>query len=372
VKSVLFLVPHPVESSDYRYRVQQFIPYLERSGYRCTVRPFSTRRLFFALQSKRQLITKMAHAAYCSVRRIVEMTDLSAFDIAVIHREVFPFFTPTLEKWVLRHPRVIFSFDDAVHVGHHDVSHLSHPLLYRLKYGAGIGEVIRRSAHVIAGNRLLADYARKLNSDVTVIPSVVNCEEYSYRPVPDASQPITIGWIGSKSTFQYLFDIEPALQKVAKENPGRVQFVAFGFSGFNLKLPGFAAHPFHLDGEVDYLKTLDIGIMPLPDTEWTRGKCAFKAIQYMAVGASTVASPVGITTDLIKHDVNGLLANSVDDWFYQLDRLVKDAQLRRRLSIAGRRTIEESYSLQVWGPRFAALFDQLSEEELLHAAPSAA
>jgi glycosyltransferase involved in cell wall biosynthesis len=100
--------------------------------------------------------------------------------------------------------------------------------------------------------------------------------------------------------------------------------------------------------------------MPLPDTEWTRGKCAFKAIQYMGMGIPTVASPIGITSDLIRHNVNGLLANSVNEWFDALNLLVNDADLRRRLSVNARQTVEESYSLQVWGPRLASLFDQLS------------
>jgi len=103
--------------------------------------------------------------------------------------------------------------------------------------------------------------------------------------------------------------------------------------------------------------------MPLLDTEWTRGKCAFKAIQYMAVGVPTVASPVGITPELIQHDVNGLLASSVDEWFNALGRLIRDANLRQRLALAARQTVEAHYSLDKWGPRLVSLFDQLGRQD---------
>ena len=361
MKSILFLVPHPIDCSDYRYRAQQFVPYLERAGYRCAIRPFSTSRLYSALQSKGQLATKVLHMLFCTMRRTLEISGLSRFDLVVINREVFPFFTPWAEKWVLRlNPRIVFGFDDAIHVGHHDVSQFNHAWLYRFKYGNGVDEVLRRSLHVIAGNRLLAGYAQRFNSNVSIVPTVVDCSAYVPKPKrQNSTQPITIGWIGSRSTFHHLFDIEPALKKLAETNPGKVCFRAFGYANGQLDLPDFRSLPFRLDGEVDYLGSLDIGIMPLPDTEWTRGKCAFKAIQYMAMGIPTVASPVGITGDIIHHDVNGLLATSVDDWFHSLNRLVNDEELRRRVSLRARRTIEDSYSLQVWGPRLVSLFDHL-------------
>jgi glycosyltransferase involved in cell wall biosynthesis len=364
-RKILFLVPHPVDDSGYRYRVQQFLPYLEGVGYKCTVYPFSTRRLFQALQSKGHLITKVLQTLYCAARRTARLAYLSQFDVVVIHREVFPFFVPALEKWVLRrHPKVIFSFDDAIYAGHHDVSNLNHPLLYRFKYGHGVNEILRRSRHIIAGNRILADYARKFNSHVSIVPTVVDCSQYSYKPVmANGKRPITVGWIGSRTTVCYLSEIEPALKRLSEVNPGRVRFCFFGHPEYQVDLPNFSSLPFRLEAELDYLRSLDIGIMPLPDTEWTRGKCAFKAIQYMGMGIPTVASPVGMTTDLIRHNVNGLLAPSVEDWFHALNLLVNDADLRRRLSLNARRTVEESYSLQVWGPRLASLLCQLPGEE---------
>jgi glycosyltransferase involved in cell wall biosynthesis len=356
---ILFFVAHPIEDGGVRYRVHQFLPYLEREGHTCTVWPFSTERLFHALRSKGKFGTKMLQTLYCTVRRLVRLANLSHFDLVVIHREAFPFLTPLLEKWVLfRHPKVIFSFDDAVYAGHNDVSTLNHPILYRLKYGRGVDEVLRGSLHVIAGNRILADYARQFNPRVSVVPTVVDCVQYPSKPAgTDGSWPITVGWVGSRSTAPYLTAIEPALRSLGQANRGKVRFRFFGCPEYKLDVPDFESLPFRLETEVSDLHSIDIGIMPLPDTEWTRGKCAFKAIQYMASGIAAVASPVGITAEIIHDDFNGLLAESADDWFGALTRLVHDEDLRRRLAANARRTIEESYSLQVWGPRLASLLD---------------
>ncbi|MFZ0773643.1 MAG: glycosyltransferase family 4 protein [Candidatus Sulfotelmatobacter sp.] len=358
---ILFLVPHPVEDAGARYRVHQFLPYLEDAGHTCEVWPFSNQRLFRVLRSKGHFTAKVLETLRCSVRRVIRLANLSQFDLVVIHREVFPFLAPVMENWVLlRHPKVIFSFDDAIYAGHEDVSSLNHPILYQLKYGRGVDEILRRSLHVIAGNRILADYARRFNSRVSIVPTVVDCFQYSYKPDRANRGPVTVGWVGSRSTRPYLSAVEPALKSLAEANPGKVRFRFFGCPEYQVDVPYFGSFPFRLATEIADLQSIDIGIMPLPDTEWTRGKCAFKAIQYMASGIPTVASPVGITAEIIRDNVSGLLARSADDWFRALNRLVNDEELRRRLALNARSTIEESYSLQVWGPRLVSLLDGLS------------
>jgi glycosyltransferase involved in cell wall biosynthesis len=119
-----------------------------------------------------------------------------------------------------------------------------------------------------------------------------------------------------------------------------------------LDLPNFVSLPFNLATEIADLCSIDIGLMPLPDTEWTRGKCAFKAIQYMAVGAVPIASPVGITQDLVRHGINGFLATSTEEWFRALQLLIDNPSIRQQLSVSARRTVEREYSLQVWGSKF--------------------
>jgi len=359
---ILFLVAHPVEDASRRYRVQQFIPLLEQAGHQCTVSEFSTPRLFRALHSKGQFTTKVLHTVFCSVRRLVRLCDLSEFDLIVIHREVFPFLIPMFEKWVLKRcPNVLFSLDDATYTTHPENAQMRHPLLYRFKHGRDLSEVIRQSAHVIVGNNTLAGYAKQFNKEVSTFPTVVDCEKYTPAPVvAPGEQPLTIGWIGSSSTASYLLEIVSPLKQLAENYPRKVRFRFFGCEEVDFDLPHASVSPFRLETELDDLRSLDIGLMPMPDTAWTRGKCAFKAIQYMAMGIPTVASPVGPALDLIQHNSNGLLAQSERDWYEALELLVTDNSARQRLSARGRETILRSYSLQVWAPRLISLIDQLT------------
>jgi glycosyltransferase involved in cell wall biosynthesis len=359
---ILFLTAHPVDDPSCRYRVQQFVPSLEAAGYECTVSSFSTPTLFRSLRSKGSLLRKTSQTFYCAGRRALRLAALRRFDLIFIHREAFPFLTPAFEKAILaRHPNVIFSFDDAIYAGHADVSNLNHPFLYRLKYGKGCDEIIRRSQHVVVGNTVLADYARRLNPRISVIPTVVDCQRYTVRRADFGERgPLTIGWMGSRSTVSYLSIVEPALRRISQIHGSKVQFRFFGFPGYKLDIPGFESLPFRLDSELQDLHSFDIGIMPLPDSEWTRGKCAFKAIQYMASGVPAIASPVGMATELIQHESNGLLAESTEQWTTGINRLITDTALRSRLALRGRRTVEENYSLQTWAPRFIALLDRLA------------
>lgn len=357
---VLFLTAYPIEDASCRYRVYQFLPYLESEGYRCEVAPFCSPELFAMLHQSGNMRAKVMRTISLAARRLIRLNNVAKFDVIVMHREAFPLFAPMVENWTIkRHPKVIFSFDDAIYAGHEEVAGLSHPRLYRFKHGRRYDEVIRRSAHVIAGNRILAEYARRLNPAVSVMPTVVDCRKYCVRMTAENPQSITIGWMGSRSTAPYLTLVEPALARLQRGFPGRVRFRFVGAPSYQPSLPNSSSVEFSRAHEIDELRSFDIGIMPLPNTEWTRGKCAFKAIQYMASGVPVVASPVGVTTDLIQHNVNGLLASSEEEWFGGLAQLIGDGSLRRRLALAGRRTIEDSYSLERWGPRMVEILDRV-------------
>jgi glycosyltransferase involved in cell wall biosynthesis len=364
--NILFLTAYPEEDASCRYRVHQFIPYLEQAGYACTIAPFASKKLFAILKARGGLRMKGIEVLRSSTRRLAILRKMDAYDIVVIHREAFPFFAPVVENLVLRQAKrskrrtqVVFSFDDAIYAGHEDVSSLNHPWLYRRKHGCGYDEAIRGCDHVIAGNRILAEYAGRLNTSVTVIPTVVDCEKYQPRSV-DGVQPVTIGWMGSPTTAPYLRIVEPALRGIASKHQSRVRFRFVGCPEYKIDIQDCASVPFRLQAEIEELQGFDIGLMPLTDTAWSRGKCAFKAIQYMASGVATVASPVGITPDIIHNGVNGFLASSPEEWFRALDQLVTDALLRARIAREARRTIETGYSLETWAPRMVALFDQLS------------
>jgi glycosyltransferase involved in cell wall biosynthesis len=359
MKRLLFVTPNPIESASERYRIYQFVPYLESVGFECEVRPFAARELFRAVQVGRTT-SQLFYAPFSCLKRAVDVYAVPRYDMVIIHREAFPFFCPTIEKMVLRrHSRVVFSFDDAIYAGHRDTPNKKYPWIYKMKYGPGVNEVLTKSVHVIAGSHRLAEHARQFNPQVSIIPTVVDAKRYTYRAPATSAECLTIGWVGTRSTSPYLLDIAPVLRQLGEVFHGKIRFRMYGDPQLRLPVPSYETLPFLLESEIEDIGRIDIGIMPLPDNEWTRGKCAFKAIQYMALGIPTVSSPVGMASEIIKHNVNGLLASTPGEWFEALSRLIRDAELRRRLAEEGRKTVEAYYSLDLWAPRFANLLDQI-------------
>jgi glycosyltransferase involved in cell wall biosynthesis len=358
---ILFITPNPIESASERFRIYQFLPYLERAGFSCTARPFATRALHRAVQDER-LAPKLLLTPFCYMRRMFHLATISQYDVVVVHRGIFPFPWPALEKMVIRqYTKVIFDFDDAIHIGHRDTAATKYPWIYKFKYGPGVNVMLSHCPHIIAGNKTLAEHSLRFNPEVTIIPTVVDLDRYTRQPSRAASDFITIGWVGSRSTSPYLCEIEPALRRLSEAHPSKIRFRFYGDARRQLNLPNCESLPFSLASEIEDLRTIDIGIMPMPDNDWTRGKCAFKAIQYMALGVPTVTSPVGMAREVIDHGINGFWARTSEEWFKSLDLLVANPELRARFAEVGRETVETRYSLQTWAPRLCDLFGRIME-----------
>ena len=203
------------------------MPALERAGFDCTVRPFASRALHRAIQ-RDELAAKVVYTPLCYLRRVAELTTISQYDAVIVHRGIFPFPWPGAEGRVIRSKgKVIFDFDDAIHIGHRNTERLG-PWIYGLKYGAGVNEMMRSSSLVIAGNQILADHAHQFNSNVAIVPTVVDLEHYSYRSTENSDHRVlTIGWMGSRSTSPYLLEIESVLRELSDAHPGKIQLLVW-------------------------------------------------------------------------------------------------------------------------------------------------
>jgi glycosyltransferase involved in cell wall biosynthesis len=354
---ILALSPVPYEGAGCRFRIAHYIPYLATEGIDVTVAPFYDRQFFRLVYEKRRLARKAWHFLKQTAARLATVARAGRYDAIWIYREAFPVGPPLLEAMLhgLRRP-LLYDFDDAVFLPN---TSAANRYVGKLKYVQKIGRIIGYCDEVIAGNEYLATYARRFNSSVHVIPTSVDTHVFVPRSGgPSAAAPV-VGWIGTPTTAAYLLPLGPVLSALSVHTE-----FTFRMSGAApLTIPGVRVEfpSWSLEREVELFNTCDIGVYPLPDDDWARGKCGFKAIQFMACGVPVVASPVGVNREIIDDGVNGFLADSAPEWNRKLTRLLADANLRRQIGAAARRTIEERYSLDVNAPRVAGVMRHLVE-----------
>lgn len=349
--TVCALVPYPLGTTpSQRFRLEQWsIPLLAR-GIALHFRPFADQRLMALLHQRGRMAEKLAVGAWSFIRAAAFLSGLRRFDAVVIHRTASLFGPAVLERVVaaLRRP-VIFDFDDAIYLLHTTPANRG---IGWLKFPGKTTTLCRIAERVIVANRGLADYARRYNQNVCVIPSSVDTERYQPAPAPAApSTPLRLGWTGSSTSLAYLEMFTPVLRLLRE----RLAFELIVHSDRQPSLQEipFVWRPWSPETEVEELARFDIGVMPMPDDAWARGKSAMKALLYMAMGIPAVCSDVGTNRDVIRHGENGLLVTSPQSWVETIESLAGDPGLRRRIGREGRRTVEERYSKQVCAARFA-------------------
>jgi glycosyltransferase involved in cell wall biosynthesis len=349
----LALSPVPYEGAGARYRIAQYIPHLATQGIDLTIAPFFDREFFELVYQPGRTARKALLFMRQAIGRLRTVLQHGRYDLIVIYREAMPVGPPIVES-MLAAAKVplVYDFDDAVFLPN---TSEANRWIGGLKNPQKTGAIIRKCNSVIAGNEFLAAYARRFNSSVHVIPTAIDVDLFVPRATPPpSSEPLVVGWIGTPTTASYLEPLAPVLQALTAAH--RFEFRVAG-STRSLTFEGVNTNnvPWSLDREVELFNQCDIGVYPLPDDDWARGKCGFKAIQFMSCGVPVVASAVGVNREIVQDGVNGFLATTPDEWRRKLTLLMTDAALRHRLGGAGRKTIQERYSLQVNGPRVAAV-----------------
>lgn len=350
---VLAIVPSIYDTSPgQRFRIEQWEPLLKKEGVEISYSPFETEELRGVLYNAGHTWQKMRAVLKNMNRRRAELNSLNDFDLVYVFREAALFGPPWFERKIARsNAPMIFDFDDAVFVAYKSPSN---GYLSYLKFPGKTGEICRLSTHVIAGNQYLADYAGKFNKNVTIVPTTIDTEKY--RKVEKKSQfdTFTIGWSGSYSTVQHLDTIRDVFRQLAKNEKFRLRVI--GTPNYELSGVDVEAMPWKSDSEVEDLEAIDIGVMPLPDDQWSKGKCGLKALQYMALGIPTICSPVGVNSTIIQDGENGFIADGKDEWIEKLKMLLHSFELRKKLGDAGRETVEKDYSAESQAPRVLEIF----------------
>lgn len=338
-----------------RMRSFQYLPWFQQAGLQITLHPLLSDELLQARYQRGWYSLPRLLSTYAN--RLRMMVQRHQFDAVWIEKEALPWWPLWLELALLRGVPYVLDFDDAIF---HNYDQHANSLVRRL-FGRRLDGLMANAALVIGGNNYLAQRARDAGAQwVEVVPTVIDLVCYPYPPQKVADEQPRVVWIGSPSTAQYLQLIREPLQALATRQP----FVLRVIGGGAVDLPGVQVEvvPWTEATEVENISACQVGVMPLLDSLWERGKCGYKLIQYMACGLPVVASSVGVNPEIVRNGENGFLADTSYEWVNALGKLLADSSLRMQMGAAGRRRVESEYCIQKTGPRMAQLLRSASRK----------
>ncbi len=345
---VLFLTLYPEDAASPRYRVHQFLPYLREHGVECTVLSPTSSDVWRRHTGPDRVGRALWYHAYETPTRLRQILGAGKYDLVFLQKAVMSSYIHGFDRLLChRSRRLILDIDDAVHLAP------PHPLRFPWSLAEDPDQVRRlmgRAEKVLCGNAWLAAEVAEAGGTGTLWPTVVDTDRFA--PAAKPLRDFRVGWMGAPSTSTSLKTIAPALDGLAD---GELMVAGAGPKEVHCSRAEYAT--WNYDTEVKLLQSFSVGLMPLHRDTWTQGKCALKALLYMAVGIPCIATPYGAVTDMITHGENGWLADSVDDWREGLEAL-RDPQLRQRLGEAARITVEERFSLKVAAPRLHQHLEQ--------------
>lgn len=337
---ILYLTKYTRLAGSSRMRSYQYFPYLEKAGMQVTVKPFfddAYLKDFYAGKKNISAVLK----SY--VKRLGVLFTVLSYDRVVIEKEIFPFL-PALAEWILKLSGIqyIVDYDDAIF---HNYDQSANPIIKNF-LGNKIANVMRFSGTVVAGNQYLADYAARSGAkNIEIIPTVIDLERYPIKQNTDPDQCI-VGWIGTKTTFEkHLLPCKDWIKALQNQEPN-LRFHIVGITedmdlGKNVKYIRWKE-----ETEVAEILKMDIGLMPLQDSKWEKGKCAYKLIQYSACGIPGVASDVGMNREVTVPGETGILAAGDEEWIQAIKTLKSNTELRNQLGRNARKKVEEHYCIQ--------------------------
>lgn len=341
---VLLMSRYGSKGASSRVRFLQYLPFLRSQGIDVSIVPLFSNAYLDALYRGNSRFQEVFIGYF---RRMIALLRVRKFDLVIVEKELFPFFPPIAEK-ILRAVGVpyVVDYDDALF---HRYDCHSRAIVRRF-LGRKIDVVMRNSSVVIAGNEYLADRAQRAEAQkIEIIPTVVDANRYQIKPKEPDRLPL-VGWIGTPQTSAYLQSLLPVFDSILKQVPAR--FVAVGARPEDFEGTQVEVWPWSEETEVQSIQQFDIGIMPLNDSPWERGKCGYKLIQYMACGLPVVASPVGVNSEIVSPGENGHLAETLDDWKASLIQLLEaDPTTLGAMGAAGRRRVESWYSVDAQASR---------------------
>lgn len=340
---ILFIGAHRLNRSpSQRFRFEQYFSFLEQNGFECHLSPLLDEDGDTIFYSEGNFFSKIGIVTQSYFKRKNNLKKISEYDIVFIQREAFMTGSVFFEKALRnKNVKVVYDFDDAIWLP--NVSENNKKFEW-LKNPAKTSELISLADLVIAGNSYLADYARKFNQNVNIIPTTINTD-YHKRKNVNKDNRISIGWTGSHTTIQHFEYAVPVMKKLKKKFRDKIYFKVIGDEKYSNEELNIRGTKWGLPDEIEQLSEIDIGIMPLPDDEWSKGKCGLKGLQYMALEIPCVMSPVGVNSEIVSDGINGFLAKNDNEWIEKISMLIENPELRKKIGTEARKTVIEKYSV---------------------------
>lgn len=355
---VLILCAHrPRRSPSQRYRFEQYLPWLESKGFSFQFSYLLTESDDKTFYSSGRFIAKVFILLKSVLIRFKDLFRFRNFDVLLIQREASFLGTSFFEKMAYRSgKRVVFDFDDSIWLA--DTSPGNKKWEW-VKRPAKFFDNVRFAHTVMAGNHYLAAKASALNPDTVVVPTTIDTELHVPKPELRGGAVLCLGWSGSISTVRHFETLIPVFLRLKKKYGKRISFKLVGDAAYRHPELEVESIAWTEATEVDVLNSFDIGLMPLPNDEWARGKCGLKGLACMACEVPVVMSPVGVNQEIISHGCNGLLATTEEEWLDCLSQLIDNPTLRKQLGETGRRTVIANYSVRTHQQRY---FEILNNE----------
>lgn len=354
---ILFVAQHrPDRSPSQRFRFEQYLAFLKSIGFDYD---FS----YLIDESDDKVFYKpgnLLHKSYiflkAALKRLKDVTHANSYDVVYVQREAFMTGSSWFEKrYSKSEAALVFDFDDAI--WNHDVSEGNKSFAW-LKDASKTKRIIACSDLIIAGNRYLADYASQFNSNVLIIPTTIDTEEYLPKPEAEDLKKIVIGWSGSITTIKHFELAIPFLTALKSKYGSQIEISVIGDGSYRNESLGIIGKPWNKATELKDLCSFDIGIMPVPNDDWSKGKCGLKGLQYMALSIPAVMSPVGVNSEIIQDGTNGFLADTTDEWVDKVSKLIDSKELRSKLGAAARKTVVEHYSVESQKQNYINAFEK--------------
>jgi glycosyltransferase involved in cell wall biosynthesis len=356
-KKLFILAPYPFgEAPSQRFRFEQYIDQLKENELDIEFHPFLDHKTWSLLYSEGNVFSKAWGMIRSFGRRKLLMLKLLKADYIFVHREMAHLGPPIFEWFVAKvlRKKYIYDFDDAIWLPNYSETNSS---FHRLKAYWKVKYCIKWAWKVTAGNDYLAEYAKRYNNNVQVIPTTIDEKGHHNLSCDHTVKPLTIGWTGTHTTMRYLDPILPVIRSLEKDHT--FKFIIISNEAPEFEMDSLEYIKWNKTSEIEDLARIQIGIMPLVEDIWSEGKCGFKGLQYMSMGMAAILSPVGVNIKIIQNNKNGFLAENPDEWDSCLRELLENDQKRIDIGENARKTVHEVYSVTANEQKYINLFKDI-------------